>query len=246
MVFATIIFALLFYAATAVLVVGLAKKIHQYATTPAPLKIPTMPAPMTRSGVAWRMGRELFFFHSLFRANKWTWLFGFAFHAALVLVLLRHMRYFTEPVWAPIVAVQPWGIYAAAVMVIGLAGLWARRLLVERVRYITGPSDHLMLLLLVGIALTGLGTKFLLRTDIIAVKAFFLGLIRFDWQPLPSDPLLLLHLALVIALMIVFPFSKLLHAPGVFFSPTRNQADDSRTRRHLVHWAAVLQGERED
>ena len=58
--------------------------------------------------------------------------------------------------------------------------------------------------------------------------------------------MLLLHLALVIALMIVFPFSKLLHAPGVFFSPTRNQADDSRTRRHLVHWAAVLQGERED
>jgi hypothetical protein len=34
--------------------------------------------------------------------------------------------------------------------------------------------------------------------------------------------------------MAVFPVSKLLHAPGVFFSPTRNQADDSRERRHVT------------
>ncbi len=50
----------------------------------------------------------------------------------------------------------------------------------------------------------------------------------FDWQPLPADPLLLVHLALVATLMIIFPFSKLLHAPGVFFSPTRNQVDNPR------------------
>ena len=54
----------------------------------------------------------------------------------------------------------------------------------------------------------------------------------FDWQPLPADPALLVHLALVAALMIVFPFSKLLHAPGVFFSPSRNQADNAREQRH--------------
>ncbi|MDP6272315.1 MAG: carboxymuconolactone decarboxylase family protein, partial [Alphaproteobacteria bacterium] len=89
--------------------------------------------------------------------------------------------------------------------------------------------------LLIAIGLTGLSTKFVARTDIVAVKAFFLGLMRFDWQPLPTDPLLLVHLGLVAALMIIFPFSKLLHAPGVFFSPTRNQVDDSRNRRHLAH-----------
>ena len=33
--------------------------------------------------------------------------------------------------------------------------------------------------------------------------------------------------------MIIFPFSKLLHAPGVFFSPTRNQVDNPREQRHL-------------
>ncbi len=76
--------------------------------------------------------------------------------------------------------------------------------------------------------------KYLARTDIVAVKQFFLGLIAFDWRPLPGDPALLVHLTLVLSLMVVFPFSKLLHAPGVFFSPSRNQADDSRERRHAT------------
>jgi len=74
----------------------------------------------------------------------------------------------------------------------------------------------------------------------VALKAFMLGLMRFDLQPLPSDPLLLVHLTLVAALMIVFPISKLLHAPGLFFSPTRNQADTPREARHLAAWAAAL------
>jgi len=37
--------------------------------------------------------------------------------------------------------------------------------------------------------------------------------------------------------MVIFPISKLLHAPGIFFSPTRNQTDDSRERRHIAPWA---------
>jgi nitrate reductase gamma subunit len=57
---------------------------------------------------------------------------------------------------------------------------------------------------------------------------------------LPSDPVLLLHLALVAVLMIIFPLSKLLHAPGVFFSPSRNQVDNPRESRHLAPWAAEL------
>jgi nitrate reductase gamma subunit len=73
------------------------------------------------------------------------------------------------------------------------------------------------------------------------VKAFFLGLLVAEWQPLPADGLLYLHLALVALLMLIFPFSKLVHAPGLFFSPTRNQVDDSRETRHLAPWAAKLE-----
>ena len=235
----TVIYALLFYAAAGVFAVGVVRKIMQYAMVPAPLKIPTTPAPTTRAGVAARMFREVVFFESLFKGSKWSWLFGWLFHFGLVVVLLRHLRYFTEPIWAVSAWVQGIGYYLGIVMLVGLAGLLARRSLVDRLRYISAPSDYLMLVLLLAIGATGFLIGTVWQTDIVAVKQFFLGLMRFDWQPLPADAMLLLHLTLVIALMVIFPFSKLLHAPGIFFSPTRNQVDNPRERRHVASWAAV-------
>ena len=237
----TIAFATLLTAATVVFVVSLALRIRLYLRTPAPLRIPTTPAPTTRGGVVLRMAREVVFFESLFRSSKWTWVFGWTFHAALLLVLLRHLRYFQQPVWAPVAWVQPFGTYAGFAMVGALAALWARRFLVDRVRYVSTPSDHLHLALLLAIGLSGLGMRWVAHTDIVALKAFALGLMRLDWQPLPADPALLVHLGLVALLLAVFPISKLLHAPGLFFSPTRNQADDAREARHVASWAAALE-----
>lgn len=237
------LFTALLYLAAFVLVVGLAYKIRRYWRVPAPLKIATTPAPTTAGGVVLRLFREVTLFESLFRSNKWIWLFSWMFHAALVLVLLRHLRYFTDPVWTWVVWLQPFGKYAAFAMVIGLAGLWLRRITVPRVRYITQPSDHLMLALLSAIALSGLILTFLARTDIIALKAFALGLVRFDWQALPASPVLLAHLAGVVVLLIVLPFSKLLHIPGIFFSPTRNQIDNPREQRYVPPGAPGQAGE---
>lgn len=238
----TYFFAILFYVATLVLVVGLAYRIRVFAQTPAPLLIPTTPAPTTQIGVYARMAREVVFFESLFKSNLWIWAFGWLFHMGLALVLVRHLRYFTEPVWSWVAIAQPFGMYAGFAMAAGLAGLWARRFLVERIRFISTPSDHLMLALLLGIAVTGLGMKFVMHTDIVAVKAFFLGLMVFEIQPLPAHPGLYIHLFLVALLMIVFPISKLLHAPGIFFSPSRNQVDNPRETRHIAPWAAKMEG----
>ena len=187
------------------------------------------------------MLKEVTIFESLFKSNKWIWIFGWMFHVALFLVLFRHLRYFTEPVWTLVALSQPFGKYAAFAMIAGLLGLWLRRIVVDRVRYITGPSDHLMLLLLLAIGISGVVMKFVpaAHTDIVAVKAFFLGLMRVSIQPLPTDTVLLVHLALVAILMIIFPISKLLHAPGVFFSPTRNQVDNPREHRHVAGWTAA-------
>ena len=237
----TIVYALLFYAATAMLVIGVGYKIYDYARTPAPLKIPTTPAPTTQSGVVWRMAREVVLFESLFKATKWTWIFGWVFHAALLLVLIRHLRYFQEPIWTIVALAQPFGMYAAFGMVIGLSGLWARRFLVDRVRYISTLSDHMMLALLLAIALSGLSMKYVAHTDIVSLKAFMFGLMTFNWQPLPEDPLLLVHLFLVATLMTIFPISKLLHAPGLFFSPSRNQVDNPREHRYVSGWSAKLE-----
>lgn len=236
-----LVYAVLLYASAAMLGLGVALKIRSYLRTPAPLKIPTTPAPRTQGGVALRLAREVVFFESLFRSSKWTWIFGWTFHAALFVVLVRHLRYFQQPVWEPVVMVQAAGAYAGFAMVAGLAGLWARRWLVDRVRYISTPSDHLHLVLLLAIGASGLVMRFVSHTDIVAVKAFTLGLMRLQLNPLPADGPLLVHLGLVAVLMAIFPISKLLHAPGLFFSPTRNQADDARERRHLAPWAAGLE-----
>ena len=235
-----VIFAILFYLATLILVGGVAYKIYDFARTPAPLKIPTTPAPTTTGGVVFRMAREVMFFESLFKSNLWIWVFGYLFHVGLALVLVRHVRYFITDPGPVLTFLQPFGVYAGFAMAAGLGGLWARRFLVERIRYSSTPSDHLMLALLLGIALTGLGMKFLMHTDIVALKMFFLGLMRFEINPLPAHPGVYLHLFMVALLMIVFPVSKLLHAPGVFFSPTRNQVDNPREARHLAPWAAQL------
>lgn len=244
-----VLFAILFYAAFLILAVGIFVKIKQYAQTPAPLKIPTTPAPVTKTGVVWRMTTEVVFFNSLFKANKWIWMFGWMFHLALLLAFFRHLRYAINPdgmfgfMW-PLVnnwLVQFAGQYGGFLMLAGLAGLFGRRLLVDRVRYISNPSDFAMLLLIMGIAATGMLMSFVAHTDIIQLKAFVLGLIYFSWQPLPTDGLLITHLVLVLILMVIFPISKLLHAPGMFFSPTRNQVDNPREQRHLAAWARKLE-----
>ena len=187
------------------------------------------------------MTREVFLFESLFKANLWTWGLGWLFHASLALVLLRHLRYFTEPVWGWVAFIQPFGMYAGITMLLGVTGLWARRLFVERIRYISTPSDHLMLVLFIAIAVSGLTMTFVSHTDVVAVKGFMLGMMYFDSQPLPAHPALYIHLFLVAVLLLIFPVSKLLHAPGLFFSPGRNQADNPREKRHISSWAKAME-----
>ncbi|HHI70004.1 MAG TPA: nitrate reductase [Rhodobacteraceae bacterium] len=215
-------------------------KVAKYARTPAPLKIPVSPAPRTKTGVWLRMAKEVLFFHSLFKSNRWIWIFAILFHYGMLLVLLRHLRYFTQPVWWWVELIQPFGVYASFAMLAGLGGLLARRIIVQRIRYISGPSDYLMLALLLGIVVSGMGMKFLMPVDILAVKQFMLGLMRFQINELPAQPGVLIHLGLVALLMIIFPISKLMHAPGLFFAPSRTQVDNARKFRHLAAWANQL------
>lgn len=45
-----------------------------------------------------------------------------------------------------------------------------------------------------------------------------------------------LHFFFVSVLLMYFPFSKLMHMPGVFLSPTRNLANTNRIKRHVNPW----------
>ncbi len=227
-----IFFATAFYFAAAVITLGLGHKVFQYWSTPTPFRIPITPAPSTFPGVILRMMGEVFLFKSLFKANKWIWLLGWVFHASLVLVMLQHLVYFMQqpPIW--IYQLQPYSQLAAYPLLISLGGLLLRRFMVDRVRYISSPSDFLMLFLLIAIASSGLLMLLVWPSNVYLIQQYFTGLLRLTINPLPDDLSLYLHLILVVILLLIFPFSKLLHAPGVFFSPTLNQADKTRQKQH--------------
>ncbi|MCW5700886.1 MAG: respiratory nitrate reductase subunit gamma [Rhodospirillales bacterium] len=240
----TAIVSVLLTLSFAVFAVMMARRLWRYAVTPAPLRIPTTPAPLTRFGAVVRLGREVFLFESLFRADKILWLFSMLFHWGLLLVLLRHVRYFLAVPPAPIVMLQPVGKLAAIAMMVGLVGLLVRRMVHPRVRYISRPTDVGILVFLLILGATGLAMTFWLTPDIVTLKQYVAGLWRLDWHLLPGDPVLAIHLVLFAVLLLIAPFSKLLHAAGIFFSPTRNQCDDSRERRHVAPWARPLDSRR--
>ena len=227
----TITYALAVYLSVATCVLGVAYRVWRYLRTPMRFPIPTTPAPTGAWGVVARVLREAVLFESLFKATRWTWAFGWLFHLTLLAVLLGHLRFFTEPWWRTWPDTEGLKQPVGFVMVIALAALGIRRLLVERIRYISTPADHAMLLLLIGIGVSGLWLGSAPRPDIEAVRLFIVGLTRLDWRPLPAHPAVLCHLTLVVALLAVFPFSKLLHAPGVFLTPTRAHPDNARERR---------------
>jgi len=233
----TLFYTLFAYVAFAIFVVGFLSRIWKYAKTPAPLKIALTPAPVTSAGVAWRMFQEVGVFKSLFKSNKVIWLVGYVFHVGLALVIVKHLRFFFASTPAAITWITAFEAYVGFIMLLPLFALFALRLVVDRTFFISIMTDYLILALLMGIAITGVLTKYFVRADIVGIKQFTMGLVAFRPEALPADPVFIIHLTLVMLLLIYFPFSKLMHAGGIFFSPTRNQVDDPREVRHVTSWA---------
>jgi len=131
------------------------------------------------------------------------------------------------------------GIGAAAIFLAALVYLLARRLVSPQVRYISLAGDYFPLFLLLGIGLSGVCLRHLIKTDVVAVKELAVGLAAFS--PWSADfaaisPLFYGHLFLVCVLLAYLPFSKLSHMAGVFLSPTRNLANSNRAVRHVNPW----------
>jgi nitrate reductase gamma subunit len=269
------------YLAAALFAAGLAARVLRWAAAPVPFRITTTcgqqrslpwlrPArldnPASGLAAAGRVALEVLTFRSLFRntraellegprlaygEDKALWLAALAFHWSLGVVLLRHLRFFLEPVPAVVGALQavdgffelgtPPLYLTDATMLAGLGYLAWRRIGQRRLRYLSLVGDHLAVFLLLGIAATGVLMRQVMRVDALAVKDLALGLARLS--PVVPDgvaPLVLVHLFLVSMLAAWFPWSKLVHMAGVFLSPTRNLANTSRMRRHVNPWDAPV------
>lgn len=231
------------YFAIVIFTFGILCKVWKYAIIPNPLKIPLTPAPTNAIGVIFRMVFEVAFFKSLFKSNKFTWLGGCAFHLALLVVLASHIRFFVSPVPEPIMLLQTFlqsiGIFIGLLFITPLVYLFIRRVWVDRTRFVSIFADYFVLILLFLIGLSGITMKYLIRPDLFAVKTFILGLISFSPEPMPTNPIFITHFTLILVLLIYFPFSKLMHGCGIFFSPTRNQIDNPREKRLVNPWDKV-------
>ncbi|MFP7753973.1 sulfate reduction electron transfer complex DsrMKJOP subunit DsrM [Thermodesulfobacteriota bacterium B35] len=267
------------YLAMALFLGGFCYRVVQWAKSPVPFRIPTtcgqeyslpwikqdkLESPVNASQVVARMALEILLFRSLWRntkasvydgpkltyeSSKWLWLFGILFHYSFLMIVLRHMRLFLDPVPGFVKALEfgdgilqigaPTMYLTDATILLALVLLFGRRLINRQVRYISLANDYFPLFLIFAIATTGILMRFFLRTDvdIVAIKRLAVGLVTF--QPsITTDigAIFYVHLFLVSTLLAYFPFSKLMHMGGVFLSPTRNLPNNSRMVRHINPW----------
>ena len=123
------------------------------------------------------------------------------------------------------------------VLMAALTYLFVRRVVNPQIKYISLLSDYFPLFLLLGIGISGILMRHFYKVYVVEVKVLAMGLLNF--KPVVSDSIgiiFFIHLFLVSFLIGYFPFSKLLHMPGIFLSPTRNMVNNSRIKRHVNPW----------
>lgn len=265
------------YAAFAIFVLGIIYRVLFWAARPVPFRIPTTGGqektlpwikqnkfdnPSGTLGVIGRMALEVLLFRSLFRnlrtelrggpylsyaSAKWLWLAGIAFHYTFLVILVRHLRFFTEPVPFLIKGLEaldaffqvgaPLLYLTDVFFLIAVTYLFLRRVLIPHMRYISLPADYFPLFLIFGIGATGVLMRYFFKVNIVGVKELTMGLINFSPKiPEGIGIIFYIHLFLVSILFTYFPFSKLMHMAGVFLSPTRNLANTNRVQRHINPW----------
>ena len=274
------------YLAVLVFIGGFVSRVMGWSKSAVPFRIPTtcgqqksMPwikqakidNPSSGFGVFIRMALEILTFRSLFRNTRmklksgpalsynqeiFLWVGALAFHYAFLTTVVRHFRFFLEPVpvclqmlekvdsffrveilYDPIQFGLP-GIYISGIILLAaVTYLLTRRLFIGKVRYISLASDFFPLFLIMGIAFTGILMRYFTKVDITAIKQLTMGLVTLDWSiPEGISPLFFIHLFFVSVLLMYFPFSKLMHLGGVFLSPTRNLTANTREKRHVNPW----------
>jgi nitrate reductase gamma subunit len=273
------------YLAVLVFVVGFTRKVLGWSRSPVPFAIPTTAGqaksldwiqdakidnPSSSVGVFLRMVLEVFTFRSLFRNTRmklkdgklfyqleiFLWVGALAFHYAFLTVLLRHTRFFLEPVpwWVQMVEnidsffrfeiLYPQfqfglpGVYLSGIVLLAaVTYLAVRRIVIPPVRYISLASDYFPLILIFGIAFTGIMMRYVTKIDINAAKQLTLGLVTFrPTVPEGIGAIFYIHLFFVCTLLAYFPYSKLMHLGGIFLSPTRNMLGNTRAYRHVNPW----------
>ena len=188
--------------------------------------------------------------------EKWLWIAAILFHYSFLVIFLRHFRFFMEPVPGFVTLLQnldgfmqmgvaPFngfglpGVYLTDMLLMAaVTWLLVRRIIYSQIRYISLPADYFPLFLILSLGFSGMLMRYLFRVDVTKVKELAIGLFKFSpVAPEGIGVIFYIHLFILCVLIAYFPFSKLMHVAGVFLSPTRNLANNSRFVRHVNPWS---------
>ena len=216
------------YLALIVFLGGMIHRVLAWARVPVPFRLTIFFEPKTTGEAAVDLAKEAAGFRSLWRGNKRLWFMSWLFHIALAFILIGHVAGISflgqQFTMFGVSAGQSerlsvmLGTYAGLALLTGLILLAVRRLSSPKLRYISTFGDYLVLILILGIAGSGIAMRLFSNVTYLEVAQYLKGIFTFHPVPPPPSPVFLIHFTLVELLLLYFPFSKLMHSCGIFFS----------------------------
>lgn len=139
-----------------------------------------------------KMGRDIVFLTRLFRVNPLLWIGEWAFHAAFVLVLIRHLRYIAHdpPGW--LINLEFAGIIAGYLLPMALIYVLVVKIVVEKKKYFS-TGNFILLLMLFLLSATGITMTNFIHPDIVEIKVFISHALAFKFRPAPESWLFVIH-----------------------------------------------------
>lgn len=169
---------------------------------------------------------DVLFLGRLFAINPMLWLGEYVFHTSFLLVLLRHLRYFLNPVPAWVWWMQTPGIIAGYILPLSLAYILVIRLMTTREKY-ASPANMVLLGLMLVISCTGLFMNLFFKPDLVGVKLFILGLMNLSPVPPPKSIPFTVHFKLFLVLVVLLP-THIFTAPLVMYEARKRAGDLKR------------------
>lgn len=164
---------------------------------------------------------DIIFFRRLFTDNKSLWLGSWAFHFSFILVAVRHLQYFTDPVPGFVSLVQPFGVAAGYVLPLSSIYLIIMRVFAGKRKYVS-YQNLFILGLVFAISVIGLVMRNFFLPDLADVKEFALGILRFGPSAVPAGYLFAVHFTLFLLLIPYVPL-HIFVAPYVAMEARRRE-----------------------
>ncbi|KLU64471.1 hypothetical protein DEAC_c36730 [Desulfosporosinus acididurans] len=168
--------------------------------------------------------------------SNWFWAGVYIFFGALLIILIRHLRLFLNPVPSFIQGLETIDSFLTIgfphnviyitdiVFIVALAVIVLRSIYSSFMKNTSASLSYVPLFLLLGSALSGIIMVYYWRVDIVSVKELGMGLVTFrPFIPTNEGSILFIHIFLVSSLLVYLAMSS--RKPMYQWSTSENEAN---------------------